>query len=634
MQNDDEIDLAELFASLWAKRFFIAFGTLIVAGIAIFYAQFVASPSYEAKSRFEIFETSTQDFADLGGLASLAGLDIGGNAGSERAKIEDRIKSRDFFDQIAELADLYEDPVFNPLLRTPGLITQILRNFGFSNDSPPDQARMAASISLNFFNSVSIVEKKNGILELTVSHPIPERAAHIANIVVEHALENYSQMSRAQMRDRIDYFSQELLEARIELDQSSQQLAEFSLRSNLRSQEELLRSAAQLVALRERLDDLTGRLSSLDALAQLSIGMTRFDVTSRRQFLSENPNATDLDFRRLLGWSGSEDTWQLPSQDNLTEIRSRLVYQISTLQRTITELELSAGENAETAAELEGLRRELAVDEALYEGMLKKFESESLIFGFAVDGGKIIETAIPPISPSAPKKSLIAALGLVLGMFLSSAIVLIMQVRSGILHTTRSIADAYPIAQVKLLRHASRNAGTKKRHNKLVLAVDDLLTRVLPSPCKSIAVIPGTLDTSNYVVSEAIADFLCPENGRVCIVVLTDALNFWRDTSVEITSQPSQVSDNIFVVKPQLGRGSRRAVAFSNELEKLSKEFDCLILFCSPPHEGVGMASTAVGCVDALVVLSQRGRSQREDAVTVASVMAEHKSTPTGLFIT
>lgn len=633
-QNDDEIDLAELFASLWARKVFIALGTVIAASVAVFYAQFVASPTYEAKSRFEIFETSTQDFADLGGLASLAGLDIGGNAGSERAKIEDRIHSRDFFDQIAEGAGLYEDPTFNPLLRSPGIRTQVLRHFGMGNSSPPDDAKLATSISLGFFNSVTVNEKNNGILELTVSHPNAERAAQIANIVVEQALENYSQMSRTQMRDRIDYFSQELLEARIELDKSSQELAEFSLRSNLRSQEELLRAAAQLVALRERLDDLDGRLSALDALTKISASMTRFDLASRTQFLAENPNATDLEFRRLVGWSGSEETWLLPSQDDLAEIRASLINRISTLERTITELELSAGESAETAAELEGLRRELAVDEALYEGMLKKFESESLIFGFAIDGGKIIEAAIPPTGPTTPKKSLIAALGLVLGMFLSSAIVLIIQARDGILHTTRSIVDAYPIVQVKHLKRASRKSSTNKRHNRLVVAVDDLLTRVLPSPCKSVAVIPNTIDKTNCVVTEAIADFLQPDSGKVCIVVLADLLDYWRDKSVAVTDQPSQILANVFVVKPRLGRGSRRALALSNEIETLSKEFDCLVLLCPPPDEGMGISSTAVGCVDAVIVLSQRGRSKRDDAVTVTAIMTEHKSTPTGHIIT
>lgn len=47
--DDDEIDLRELFSSLWAERAVIVLVTLLVAGIAAAYA-FLVSPVYEAKS--------------------------------------------------------------------------------------------------------------------------------------------------------------------------------------------------------------------------------------------------------------------------------------------------------------------------------------------------------------------------------------------------------------------------------------------------------------------------------------------------------------------------------------------------------------------------------------------------------
>ena len=53
--EEDEIDLKELFKTIWAKKIFIVIFTLVVTILAGFYA-YIKTPIYEAKGLVEIGE--------------------------------------------------------------------------------------------------------------------------------------------------------------------------------------------------------------------------------------------------------------------------------------------------------------------------------------------------------------------------------------------------------------------------------------------------------------------------------------------------------------------------------------------------------------------------------------------------
>jgi hypothetical protein len=75
--------------------------------------------------------------------------------------------------------------------------------------------------------------------------------------------------------------------------------------------------------------------------------------------------------------------------------------------------------------------------------------------GFAEASGTILQFAVPPIEPSAPKSSLILALGAVLGVFAGAGIALARRVTSGRLHTARAIAEAVMAGKVFRMKRSS-----------------------------------------------------------------------------------------------------------------------------------------------------------------------------------
>ena len=98
--QDDEIDLGELFATLWARKFFIVALASITLSLAAVYAFFVVKPLYESQSSFVLNEKSNlPNLGDLGSLASLAGLTGGGQG--KAATLMDRILSRGFIVELA-----------------------------------------------------------------------------------------------------------------------------------------------------------------------------------------------------------------------------------------------------------------------------------------------------------------------------------------------------------------------------------------------------------------------------------------------------------------------------------------------------------------------------------------------------
>tara|TARA_R110000823_G_scaffold282241_2_gene400466 strand:- start:11266 stop:12321 length:1056 start_codon:yes stop_codon:yes gene_type:complete len=102
---DDEIDLRELFATLWRGKWIIRATTVLFAAAGAFYA--LSKPNiYQAS----VLLAPTQDeggvsgiSGELGGLASLAGISLGGDANNQtvmaKAVLQSHAFLRDFIDR-------------------------------------------------------------------------------------------------------------------------------------------------------------------------------------------------------------------------------------------------------------------------------------------------------------------------------------------------------------------------------------------------------------------------------------------------------------------------------------------------------------------------------------------------------
>lgn len=100
-QYDDEIDLRELFGALWAGSRKIIAITAVFAFVSVIYALSL-SDQYKATVLLAPAQSDSSDLSgalgQLGGLASLAGVDIGGGESSESQMAQEIMKSWSFID--------------------------------------------------------------------------------------------------------------------------------------------------------------------------------------------------------------------------------------------------------------------------------------------------------------------------------------------------------------------------------------------------------------------------------------------------------------------------------------------------------------------------------------------------------
>lgn len=637
---DDELDLAELFAAIWAKRSIVFAGTAVGASAAVVYAFFLATPSFEASSRFELMEPNSPSVGELGALASLAGVDVGGGDGSEAEKLEDRVFSRPFLDQIASPGGLYRDPYFNTSLQPPGVKAQLFDQLGLGSDEPVSQAKIDASVAGRFEEAVALNVKDNGVIELTVTHTDAEKAAQIANVVIEQILADLFTMRQDRSSEKLEYFAEQLLEVRSELDKTAQALKEYSLENNLLSQEELARSSSRLVSLRERREDLAQTQRALDELAAIAQRQDDFDRETRDAFLKQFDVAFTLEFRRLFGWTGGENTWPLPSDADIAELRQELTEQYNTVVRAITRLEEEARRQAEAATELAELTREMAVHEAMYEAMIKQFESDSLSSGFDVASGRIIETASVPVQPSSPRKALIGALGLVLGVFGGTGVALASSMRQGFLYTRGSLQDAFNLhstvkAHRALAKKTRRSLSGRLRSlsGKAIRSVEDVLYMVSTDAPNRLAVLP----TGDYplALNSALGfgKILSEQHNSTCIVDLSEDGTLSKLGGLTNGTERYVLEAGFDLVRPNTleRNGSRKSVL--EAVDALTKGYDGVVFFCPSPDQGTSISRQIAADADALIVVAQAGKTTREAVDQITSVFALMREKATGLLM-
>ena len=102
-QYDDEIDLRELFSVLWDGKKLIVGITAVFALVAVFYALSIPN-QYRATALVSPAEGSGGGLSggalgQLGGLASLAGVSIGGGESSEAQVAQEIMRSRGFIEE-------------------------------------------------------------------------------------------------------------------------------------------------------------------------------------------------------------------------------------------------------------------------------------------------------------------------------------------------------------------------------------------------------------------------------------------------------------------------------------------------------------------------------------------------------
>ena len=222
-QYDDEIDLRELFGVLWAGSRKIIAITAVFAFVSVIYALSV-SDQYKATVLLAPAQSDSSDLSGalgrLGGLASLAGVDIGGGDSSEAQMAQEIMKSWSFIDVfIAEnniSVEVYaaegwsrgsnelqiDDDIYDAETKT-----WLVENGNTGEVGPP-----SSWVLFEAFSELLVVSenKKSGLVSVSIEYYSPQIAKQWLDMYVAAINAHMQQRQMEKVTNNINYLQAQI----------------------------------------------------------------------------------------------------------------------------------------------------------------------------------------------------------------------------------------------------------------------------------------------------------------------------------------------------------------------------------------------------------------------------------------
>ncbi len=221
--EDDEIDLRELFAALWAGKLTIIIATILAAVIAVSYALYLPN-IYKAEALLSPVSSDGGGMGGLaskfGGLASLAGVSLGGGGAADKTTLGIEVmQSRQFFAQFSEAND-----VLVPLMAAKGWnshdntldidpeVFDSQTNTWVREPKPPRLSQPSVQESHEAFKKLIAVaqDKETGFVTLSVEHFSPYIAKAWVDALVQSINETIREQDVAKAERSISYLQQQI----------------------------------------------------------------------------------------------------------------------------------------------------------------------------------------------------------------------------------------------------------------------------------------------------------------------------------------------------------------------------------------------------------------------------------------
>ena len=513
--SDDEIDLRELFITLWAYKLFIA-GTCALGVVFGGYYALNADKEFTSAAIFKLDQAKSGGISlggEFGALASIAGF-----GGGLAATIlpTDQVTGRIFIEKLDAKLNFQADPYFNTY--NPNSVDPIWKSLiksaiGWQKSSTDAQEAIWQGIVAKYSKNVVLDETPDGSVKIVVTHVNPQRAAEIANVIMDEIISTAKNKKNTEQDQQLSYLSNTLAKALSDLEVSQSNLKEFALENSALPLENFAAGSLQLDALREQLS----RTSELhEAVAALSL-MLQNKTTDQKNYMAlrqQFPIVDQVEFRRVLGQNEIISSWSWPEASSVDAVFDTLSERKSRLQSQISASQIAAersGLALETYAKLE---REAKIAEATYTVLIEQVKAQSMVAGYRPDKTEVYEYASASINPSAPKRSLILALGAVLGLFVGAALSLVLALRRGVYYSKNSLitgAQARLTASVRALlplRNKSLNDVNTMLVKKPRPVLRDMAVEIHKSAATQVVVTSSRAKLTGNDVARALASYM------------------------------------------------------------------------------------------------------------------------------
>ncbi len=223
---DDEIDLRELFKAIWAGKWIIIATTFVFSIVAVLFVLNLPNIYKSEVTLAPVAEESALRIpGQLGGLAALAGVNLGGAGGGEKTALAlEILKSRDFISRFIEQNDLYLpimaadgwDRVSNQLVWDPKIYDQNNQQW-VRKVKLPFQPKPSNLETYEEFKKLFSVNQDNtsGMVKLSVEHYSPYLAKEWLDKLVKAINEEMRERELTEAERSIAYLNTQIAQTNI-----------------------------------------------------------------------------------------------------------------------------------------------------------------------------------------------------------------------------------------------------------------------------------------------------------------------------------------------------------------------------------------------------------------------------------
>jgi uncharacterized protein involved in exopolysaccharide biosynthesis len=601
----DQIDLRELLSTLWAYKLLIA----ITCALSIFTAGYFIRHMDKKFTSTAIFKLSKKNsvgaFSEqLGTLAGFAGF--GGR--NDDSLSADYVNGRIFIEKLDAKLNFQADPYFNsykPNSVDPIWKSIIKRATGWKKSSADIQENIWQRIDYTYTRNVTFKQTPDKSTKIIVTHVNPERAAEIANEIMNYIISSSKLKSNTEQDLQLNYLSNTLANALNELEISTNNLKEFKLENSSLPLENFKAGSFKLDVYREQLS----RTSELyDAVAALSL-IVKNKTKNQSNYLSlrkKFPIVDQVEFRRILGQNEIISSWNWPEASSINAILDTLLERKSRLETQINTSQLEAerlGQEVETYAKLQ---RDAKIAEASYTVLIEQVKAQSMAAGYRPDRTEIYEYATTPISPTSPNRNLILSLGAILGLISGAALSLALALPRDVFFSktslknesqariTASIKSLLPLRN-KSLSELNSNLAKKPRSTLRELAVE-----INKNATTMVVITSSRAKMTSIGVARAVSSYMQSENMKIAVIDFSSKAR-------KLDIDDKQLSISSFIIAESIGQlsvlvpdGDLEAVDMLSQREfwehtlSLNSTFD-LIFMCADNNNAISLLNALEG---------------------------------------
>ncbi|MDB4208830.1 Wzz/FepE/Etk N-terminal domain-containing protein [Amylibacter sp.] len=591
-QND--IDLYELYNILWSHKLLIVLSVIL----GVFYAGnniINTKKTYTATATFKLVEISSKsDPSDL-----VAGLAVLGRP-KKTSLPTDKVKGSVFIKEINDVIDLKSDPYFNrynPNFKDPLWKSTLKKLIGWEKKQTNPEQLIWENIALLFNANVNISESEFGSVKISVNHHIPDRAAFIANQIMEKIIFDKETERTIAVEEQIEYMYETVAEALDELNTSQSKLKTFSIEYGALPIENFAAGSIQLDLLREQ---FANTKSLHEAIAELATLIEKNNV-SKNDYISlqtKYPIVDQVDFRRILGQSEIISTWNWPSKDTVLNVLSNLSERLVILNLKIENSQKNAEDSGKILETYGKLNREATIAEANYNVLIERAKTQDVLAGLSTEKSEVYEYAFPPSRASQPKQFFMISLGAIAGLILGCVLALAFALKRQVIYSKNKlivVSQAKFLHQSKVFRALKKfewNKTGKYLTKNQRLTLRNITQELYKSNSRYNIITSLDSKVPASTVANTIACFMRTNEKTIAIVNLSNNI---KNTSKTKSSDQFLLSEDkefisIFIPNPEEeGFDMLSRPNFLENLNLLTKKFDRTFV-CANNDDALGLS--------------------------------------------